>query len=100
MFISQVEEAVDGAEPPKRARCEAAAPPQSVTAAALAPEVSAAFSESLLVAVDAGECWPRFVEVGLTSVFALQWLDEEDLVALGLQSDAAARLRVALARFQ
>ena len=99
MLISQVEE-VDGAAPPKRARCEAAAPPQSVTAAVLAPEVSAVVCKSLLVAVDAGECWPRFVEVGLTRVDALLRLGEEQLVALGVTRDAVPRLRDALGVWQ
>ena len=96
MLISQVEE-TDGAAPPKRARFEAAAPPLSVPAAALAPDV---VCKALLVAVDAGECWPRFVEVGLTSVAALLRLGEEQLVALGVQRDAVPRLRCALGVFQ
>ena len=100
MFISQVEEAVDGAEPPKRARCEAAAPPQSFTAAALAPDASAAVCKALLVAVDAGECWPRFVAAGVASVDALLRLGEEQLVALGVPRDAVPRLRGALGVFQ
>ena len=99
MLISQVE-AVDGAEPPKRARCEAAAPPQSVTAAVLAPEVSAVVCKSLLVAVDAGECWPRFVAAAVASVYALLRLGEEQLVALGVTRDAVPRLRGALGVFQ
>ena len=67
MLISQVEEA-DGAAPPKRARFEAAAPPLSVPAAALAPDV---VCKALLLAVDAGECWPRFVAAGVASVDVL-----------------------------
>ena len=96
MLISQVEEA-DGAAPPKRARFEAAAPPLSVPAAALAPDV---VCKALLVAVDAGECWPRFVAAGVASVDVLLRLGEEQLVALGVQRDAVPRLRGALGVFQ
>ena len=96
MLISQVEEA-DGAAPPKRARFEAAAPPLSVPAAALAPDV---VCKALLVAVDAGECWPRFVAAGVASVDAVLRLGEEQLVALGVQRDAVPRLRGALGVFQ
>ena len=96
MLISQVEEA-DGAAPPKRARFEAAAPPLSVPAAALAPDV---VCKALLVAVDAGECWPRFVAAGVASVAALLRLDDEQLVALGVLRDAVPRLRFSLGGFQ
>ena len=99
MLISQVE-AVDGAEPPKRARREAAAPPLSVPAAALAPDASAVVCWALLLAVDAGECWPRFVAAGVARVDALLRLGEEQLVALGVQRDAVPRLRGALGVFQ
>ena len=99
MLISQVEEA-DGAAPPKRARFEAAAPPLSVPAAALAPDASAVVCKALLLAVDAGECWPRFVAAGVASVDVLLRLGEEQLVALGVQRDAVPRLRGALGVFQ
>ena len=96
MFISQVEEAVDGAEPPKRARCEAAAPPLSVPAAALAPDASAVVCWSLLTAFGV----PSADAAGVTSVAALLRLDDEQLVALGVQRDAVPRLRGALGVFQ
>ena len=96
MFISQVEEAVDGAEPPKRARCEAAAPPQSVTAAALAPDASAVICWSLLTFAGV----PSAVATGVTSVDALLHLDDEQLVALGVPRDAVPRLRFSLGGFQ
>ena len=99
MLISQVEEA-DGAAPPKRARFEAAAPPLSVPAAALAPDASAVVCKALLLAVDAGECWPRCVAAGVASVDVLLRLGEEQLVALGVPRDAVPRLRFSLGGFQ
>ena len=96
MFISQVEEAVDGAEPPKRARCEAAAPPLSVPAAALAPDASAVVCWALLTAFGV----PSAVAAGVTSVAALLRLDDEQLVALGVLRDAVPRLRFSLGGFQ
>ena len=95
MLISQVEEA-DGAAPPKRARFEAAAPPLSVPAAALAPDASAVVCWALLTAFGV----PSAVAAGVTSVDALLGLDDEQLVALGVQRDAVPRLRGALGVFQ
>ena len=93
MLISQVE---DGAEPPKRARFEAAAPPLSVPAAALAPDASAVVCWALLTAFGV----PSAVAAGVTSVEALLGLDDEQLVALGVQRDAVPRLRFSLGGFQ
>ena len=95
MLISQVEEA-DGAAPPKRARFEAAAPPLSVPAAALAPDASAVVCWALLTAFGV----PSAVAAGVTSVAALLRLDDEQLVALGVQRDAVPRLRFSLGGFQ
>ena len=95
MLISQVEEA-DGAAPPKRARFEAAAPPLSVPAAALAPDASAVVCWSLLTAFGV----PSAVATGVTSVDALLRLDDEQLVALGVLRDAVPRLRFSLGGFQ
>ena len=95
MLISQVEEA-DGAAPPKRARFEAAAPPQSFTAAALAPDASAVVCWALLTAFGV----PSAVAAGVTSVAALLRLDDEQLVALGVLRDAVPRLRFSLGVFQ
>ena len=95
MLISQVEEA-DGAAPPKRARFEAAAPPLSVPAAALAPDASAVVCWSLLTAFGV----PSAVAAGVTSVDALLRLDDEQLVALGVLRDAVPRLRFSLGGFQ
>ena len=95
MLISQVEEA-DGAAPPKRARFEAAAPPLSVPAAALAPDASAVVCWSLLTAFGV----PSAVATGVTSVDALLRLDDEQLVALGVPRDAVPRLRFSLGGFQ
>ena len=95
MLISQVEEA-DGAAPPKRARFEAAAPPLSVPAAALAPDASAVVCWSLLTAFGV----PSAVAAGVTSVAALLRLDDEQLVALGVLRDAVPRLRFSLGGFQ
>ena len=95
MLISQVEEA-DGAAPPKRARFEAAAPPLSVPAAALPPDASAVVCWALLTAFGV----PSAVAAGVTSVAALLRLDDEQLVALGVQRDAVPRLRGALGVFQ
>ena len=95
MLISQVEEA-DAAAPPKRARFEAAAPPLSVPAAALAPDASAVVCWALLTAFGV----PSAVAAGVTSVDALLGLDDEQLVALGVQRDAVPRLRGALGVFQ
>ena len=95
MLISQVEEA-DGAAPPKRARFEAAAPPLSVPAAALAPDASAVVCWSLLTAFGV----PSAVAAGVTSVAALLRLDDEQLVALGVPRDAVPRLRFSLGGFQ
>jgi len=95
MLISQVEEA-DGAAPPKRARFEAAAPPLSVPAAALAPDASAVVCWALLTAFGV----PSAVAAGVTSVAALLRLDDEQLVALGVLRDAVPRLRFSLGGFQ
>ena len=95
MLISQVEEA-DGAAPPKRARFEAAAPPLSVPAAALAPDASAVVCWSLLTLAGV----PSAVAAGVTSVDALLRLDDEQLVALGVPRDAVPRLRFSLGGFQ
>jgi len=95
MLISQVEEA-DAAAPPKRARFEAAAPPLSVPAAALPPDASAVVCWALLTAFGV----PSAVAAGVTSVDALLGLDDEQLVALGVQRDAVPRLRFSLGGFQ
>ena len=61
---------------------------------------SAVVCKALLLAVDAGECWPRFVAAGVASVDVLLRLGEEQLVALGVQRDAVPRLRFSLGGFQ
>ena len=93
MFISQVEEAVDGAEPPKRARCD--------DAAALPAAWSAKFCEVAVRAAHAWAFWPKIVAAGLADIDALQRNGADAALAdIGLSLAQREAIREGLAGFQ